>query len=172
MENILHIMRNRLIITSVVLAIIITIVGVYVVNNRYQNARQNSPNESAPASSDQSPQTTPPPASDEAAIDPAVVTFVDAVAAKSVDAVVDSFSADATVIDVTRSFEGREAIRQWAANELVGGSLRVLVASNYQGGQELLVELTPEGASSGFQAEYRFDVRDNKITKLDMQYPD
>jgi hypothetical protein len=132
----------------------------------------NSNNEAVTAPSNQPSQTTPPPASEEGATDPTVAAFVDAIAAKSVDAVVDAFSPDATVIDVTRSFEGHEAIRQWATNELVGGSLRVLEVSNYAGGQELLVEFTPEGSSGGFQAEYRFDVRDNKITRLNMQYPD
>lgn len=137
--------------------------------NSNQNASQNT---NTPSNGQSSQPQKEPQDANRADLNPAVAAFADAIANESVDAVVDAFTADATVIDVSRPFNGHEAIRSWATNELVGGSLRVIEVTNRQGGQDVLVEFTPQGSSSGFQAEYHFDVNGGKITKLNMQYPD
>jgi hypothetical protein len=109
--------------------------------------------------------------SDPAALLAPVRVFVNAVAAKAADEVADSFTEDGVVIDVSRRIEGREAIRQWAANETVTGVLTVLRVVQTDGDrlQRLLVRFAP-GGSGGFEADYTFTVTGHRIAVLDMQY--
>ena len=53
-------------------------------------------------------------------LDPVLAEHIAAVNAFDEDAIVATFADDALVNDVHREFWGREAIRRWAARELVG----------------------------------------------------
>ncbi len=60
-------------------------------------------------------------------LDPVLAEHIAAVNAFDEDAIVATFADDALVNDVYREFWGREAIRRWAARELVGDRVTVAV---------------------------------------------
>jgi len=109
-------------------------------------------------------------ASEPATLHPPVRSFVDAVAAKDADKVADAFTSDGVVIDVSRRIEGHQAIRQWAANELVTGTLAVVRQLCAQGDRQCLLVRFAPGGSGGFEANYTFTISADRITTLDMQY--
>jgi hypothetical protein len=95
--------------------------------------------------------------------------YVDAVNAGNLDALVGAFAPDGQVTDVTRPIRGRDAIRTWADDEVIGGRLQVLSVTAMPGGQDLLVHWAPQG-SSGWRAHYRFTMTATAITRADLQY--
>ncbi|MFI7011948.1 nuclear transport factor 2 family protein [Streptomyces sp. NPDC050145] len=101
-----------------------------------------------------------------AKVDPAARRYVDAVAERDLDSLVDAFHEDGVAIDVGREFRGRDAIRDWAEAEVIGGKLQILKTTPKQGGTTLLVRVDP----GGFEASYEFDVRDGRIARLDLRY--
>ncbi|MZD08644.1 hypothetical protein GTW43_26715 [Streptomyces sp. SID5785] len=103
------------------------------------------------------------------AVDPAAQAYVDAVAHEDLDALVRAFHPDAQLIDVERTFSGRDEIRDWARDEVIGGRLTVLKNTPTRGGTTLLVRFAP-GGHGGFEANYAFDVRDGRIARLNLQY--
>ncbi|PZG00112.1 hypothetical protein C1J01_48315 [Nonomuraea aridisoli] len=101
---------------------------------------------------------------------PAARAYADAVNARDLDALVAAFAPDAEIIDVTRSIRGREAIRRWAGDEVIGGTLRILsIAERRADGQRLLVHWAPAG-SAGRRAHYDFTIGDGLIVRADLQY--
>ncbi|MEU4328997.1 MBL fold metallo-hydrolase [Nonomuraea dietziae] len=99
-----------------------------------------------------------------------VSAYVNAVNGRNLDALAESFAPDAQVIDVGRRIQGRAAIRAWAANEVIGGTLTVIrVAENRPGHQRLLVRFAP-GGTGGFEAYYTFTVNGSSITKAELTY--
>ena len=64
---------------------------------------------------------------DTTTLAPVLAEFIDAVNAFDEDAIAATFADDALVNDVHREFWGREAIRRWAARELVGDRVTVEV---------------------------------------------
>ncbi|MDQ3788170.1 MAG: MBL fold metallo-hydrolase [Actinomycetota bacterium] len=101
---------------------------------------------------------------------PPVNAYVDAVDSGDLDALVAAFAGDAEVVDVGRRIQGRDAIRAWAENEVIGGTLTVLeVVENRPGHQRLLVRFAP-GGTGGFEAYYAFTVNDTAITKAELTY--
>ncbi|OKK11022.1 nuclear transport factor 2 family protein [Streptomyces sp. CB02400] len=108
-------------------------------------------------------------AAGEEEVPSAAQAYVDAVAAEDLDALVDAFHPDARLIDVGREFNGRDEIRDWADNEVIGGRLTVLKNTPKPGGTTLLVRFAP-GGTGGFEANYEFDVRDGRIAELNLQY--
>ncbi len=98
--------------------------------------------------------------------------YVTAVAVKNLDALVACFHGNAIIIEVNRRIEGIGEIRRWAENEVIGGNLEVLELTTRPKGVTMLVKFTPEGWSNGFRAYYRFDFKDKKIIKADLQYAD
>ncbi|MGV9452555.1 nuclear transport factor 2 family protein [Streptomyces sp. NPDC003635] len=104
-------------------------------------------------------------------LDP-VAAYVRAVAAQNLDALVAAFAPDAEVIDVGRSFSGRDAIRGWADREVIGGALSVdAVVESRAGYQKLLVTFAP-GGGEGFAAHYAFTVSGSAVTRADLTYAD
>ncbi|WP_220040503.1 nuclear transport factor 2 family protein, partial [Nonomuraea aridisoli] len=104
------------------------------------------------------------------AVSPAARAYADAVNARDLDALVAAFAPDAEIIDVTRSIRGREAIRRWAGDEVIGGTLRILsIAERRADGQRLLVHWAPAG-SAGRRAHYDFTIGDGLIVRADLQY--
>jgi ketosteroid isomerase-like protein len=95
--------------------------------------------------------------------------YVDAVNSGDLDALVLAFAPDGEVMDVDRPIRGRDAIRAWAANEVMGGRLQVLSVTAMPSGQDLLVHWAPRG-SSGWRARYRFTMTGTAITLADLQY--
>jgi hypothetical protein len=103
---------------------------------------------------------------------PAVQAYVNGVNRNQLERLVTSFAPRATVIDVGRRIVGRAAIRTWAEDEVMGGSLRVIrVAENpwSRRGLTLLVRWSPAG-SEGFLAYYRFVLENRRIAVADLQY--
>lgn len=95
--------------------------------------------------------------------------YVDAVNAGDLEALARAFAPDGEVRDVSRPIRGRDAIRTWAGNEVIGGRLQVLSVTAMPGGQDLLVHWAPAG-SAGWRAHYRFTMTDSEITLADLQY--
>ena len=99
--------------------------------------------------------------------------FRDAVNNAALDALLDCFASRGLIIDVSRRFAGRSAIRTWASNEFIGGRLTIIrrvAKPRNPTGLTLLVRFAP-GGSGGFLAHYRFVTRKGKLVLVDMQYP-
>ncbi|WP_101783612.1 nuclear transport factor 2 family protein [Nonomuraea indica] len=103
------------------------------------------------------------------AVEPTARRYVDAVAAKDLDALVAVFAPDALIVDVTREIRGHDAIRHWAETEVIGGRLTVLGETPRPGGTTLLVRFQPGGVG-GFRASYSFDIAGGLITRAELQY--
>ena len=103
------------------------------------------------------------------AVDPAGQSYVDSVQAEDLDKLVNSFTEDAVVIDVGRRIEGRQKIREWADNEVIGGDIEVLGQTPFDEGETLLVRFSP-GGFFGFKANYKFTYRDGLIAQADLTY--
>jgi hypothetical protein len=100
--------------------------------------------------------------------------FRNAVNNAALEALVNCFAPGGVVVDVSRRFAGRDAIRTWAASEFIGGRLTILrrvVKPRNPAGRTFLVRFAPSG-SGGFLAHYRFVARTGKLTLVEMQYPD
>lgn len=104
------------------------------------------------------------------ALHPAARRYFDAVADEDADAVAAAFAADGLVVDVGREIRGRDAIRAWAADEVVGGDYTVLDHTPHATGTTLLVRFRPGGTGDGFRARYRFDITDGLITRATLEY--
>lgn len=136
-----------------------------------------SPQPTAPARSSQGDTADPAPAdATEARAEPgarllpAARAYVEAVNAGDLDALVAAFDEDGVVIDVTREIRGREAIREWADAEVIGGSLRVDGITPVDAAtQRVRVHWAPAG-STGWAADYTFTVRGDKVVVADLQY--
>ncbi|MEV4064370.1 hypothetical protein [Nonomuraea dietziae] len=96
-----------------------------------------------------------------APLDPAAQRYLDAVAS--------AFATEGLVVDVGREIRGRDAIRQWAANEVIGGVYTLLDHTTRAGGVTMLVRFQPGGVG-GFRANYSFDITDGLITKATLEY--
>jgi hypothetical protein len=100
--------------------------------------------------------------------------FRNAVNNAALTALLNCFAQRAVVIDVSRRFAGKAAIRTWARNEFIGGRLTIIrrvAKPRNPNGLTLLVRFAP-GGSGGFLAHYRFVARNGKLLLVDMQYPD
>jgi hypothetical protein len=100
--------------------------------------------------------------------------FHTAVNNAALDALLNCFAPRGVVVDVSRRFAGRDAIRTWAASELIGGRLTILrraAKPRNPTGRTFLVRFAPSG-SGGFLAHYRFVARNGKLVLVDMQDPD
>ena len=106
---------------------------------------------------------------DRAPANAAARCYVDAVNTEDLDALVCCFAPNGVVVDVSRSIEGPDAIRGWAGNEVMGGSLRVLEEEPRPNGTRLLVHWAPVG-SDGWRAYYAFEVQEGRIVVADLQY--
>jgi hypothetical protein len=115
------------------------------------------------------PQTGSSTADSRGALDPAAQRYLDAVADRDADAVAAAFTPDGLVVDVGREIRGRAAIRQWAANEVIGGVYTLLDHIPRASGVTLLVRFQPGGVG-GFRANYHFDITDGLITKATLEY--
>jgi hypothetical protein len=101
---------------------------------------------------------------------PAASAYVDAVARRDLDALAAAFAPDGVVVDVRRRIEGRDAIREWAVREVIGGSLRVdTVTALGPDAQRVRVHWAPSG-SAGWAADYTFRVGGGEIVEADLQY--
>ncbi|MGA4800734.1 nuclear transport factor 2 family protein [Streptomyces lavendulocolor] len=101
---------------------------------------------------------------------PAVRAYVDAVDDGDADALAAAFHEDGTVTDTGRRFEGRDAIRAWAADEVIGGRVTVLGNTPTGDGSTVLLRFDPEGMLAGFRARYAFTVEDGLIRRVSMSY--
>jgi hypothetical protein len=100
--------------------------------------------------------------------------FRNAVNNAALNALLNCFAPRGVVIDVSRRFAGKAAIRTWARNEFIGGRLTIIrrvARPRNPNGLTLLVRFAPSG-SGGFLAHYRFVTRNGKLVLVDMQYPD
>jgi limonene-1,2-epoxide hydrolase len=105
-------------------------------------------------------------------MNPVVASYLAAVNAHDLDAMVATFAADAYVNDARREINGIEAIRRWAEKEMVGDSVTMeplevvehygttIVRSRYDGTYDK-TNLPAELVMSDY-----FDVRDGKIVSL------
>ncbi|WP_217368980.1 nuclear transport factor 2 family protein [Nonomuraea antri] len=114
-------------------------------------------------------QPLPSPAASRGPLDPAAQRYLDAVAAADADALAAAFAPDGLVVDVGREIRGRDAIRRWAADEVIGGVYTLLDHTPRDGGVSMLVRFQPGGVG-GFRANYHFDITDGLITKATLEY--
>jgi PBP1b-binding outer membrane lipoprotein LpoB len=105
------------------------------------------------------------------ALEPAAQCYFDAVNTQDLEALTACFAADATIIDVSREIAGVDAIRTWAENEVIGGTLELIeVAETTEQSVRLLVQWAPAG-SDGWQAYYTFEWNEEgQLIRADLQY--
>lgn len=114
--------------------------------------------------------TSPSAASSTADVLPAARAYVDAVNRADLDALVAAFAPDGQILDVSRRITGQDAIRRWADNEVIGGTLRVDgVTAIAPDTQRLRVHWAPSG-SDGWAADYTFTIRGDRVVLADLQY--
>ncbi|AKN72663.1 hypothetical protein QR97_25420 [Streptomyces sp. PBH53] len=126
------------------------------------------------------PRTTPPvappaspsasPAGSHRLLHPAARRCLDAVADRDAAGVAAAFAPDGLVVDAAREIRGRDAIRRWAAAEVIGGAYALLDHTPRPGGTTLLVRFRPGGTGGGFRARYRLDLTDGLITRATLEY--
>jgi hypothetical protein len=123
-----------------------------------------------PSQSSTPPQSQSQPQTQTQPLLPAASAYVEAVARRDVDVLAAAFAEDGVVVDVRRRIEGRAAIREWAAREVIGGSLRVdgITPLGPQA-QRVRVHWAPSG-SGGWAADYTFTVVGDAIAEADLQY--
>ncbi|MEQ4720996.1 nuclear transport factor 2 family protein [Nonomuraea sp. B19D2] len=114
-------------------------------------------------------QPLPSPTASRGPLDPAAQRYLNAVAAEDADALAAAFAPDGLVIDVGREIRGRDAIRQWAAGEVIGGVYTLLDHTPRAGGVTMLVRFQPGGVGD-FRANYHFDITDGLITRATLEY--
>ncbi|MDI3418518.1 nuclear transport factor 2 family protein [Streptomyces luteolus] len=102
-------------------------------------------------------------------LQPAVRTYVDAVNSKDVDRLVGAFHPEGEAGDTGRSFHGREEIRDWASDEVIGGELTVLAHTPAENGSNVLVRFA-NGGLGAFRAHYEFALKDGLIHRVSMSY--
>ncbi len=100
----------------------------------------------------------------------AVACYFDMVAAKDLEKFSACFDVNAVIIDVSREIKGREAIRVWAKNEVIGGKYTILEVKEIKDGASILLRFAPNGVGDGFRARYVVTWKNNKIVKMDLQY--
>jgi len=100
----------------------------------------------------------------------ALQAYFDGVASGDLDEAVSGFAVDSVIIDVDRSIEGAQAIREWAADEVLGGVYDILEVTERPGGVRVLLTFRPKGWKTGFRARYDVDVQGDVIVRMDLQY--
>lgn len=100
----------------------------------------------------------------------AIPCYERATNAKDIDAYINCFAEDAVMVDVSRTFEGREAIRSWAMREVIGSGETFRHRS--------ILEATDGYAKTEVgwlnwvvHYSYWWDA-DGKITRMSLQYAD
>ncbi|GAA2202086.1 nuclear transport factor 2 family protein [Streptomyces bangladeshensis] len=110
------------------------------------------------------------PAGSHRPLHPAARRYLDTVADRDAAGVAAAFAPDGLVVDVGREIRGRDAIRRWAAAEVIGGAYTLLDRTPHPGGTTLLVRFRPGGTGDGFRARYRLDLTDGLITRATLEY--
>lgn len=95
--------------------------------------------------------------------------YVEAVNAADLEGIVAAFHPTGQILDVGRLIDGPEAIRSWAANEVVGGRLDVQNCTRNPDGVTLRVRFAP-GGIGGFLADYRLIEREGRIGRAELTY--
>lgn len=97
--------------------------------------------------------------------------YFSAVAQNDRKALSDLYTEKAKILEVNRTIRGKKAIMRWADNEVFGGKytiVRIIAANDTQA--ELIVEFVPKGATSGFRANYKFQLTGKQISYMNLQY--
>ncbi len=100
----------------------------------------------------------------------AAACYFDTIAAKNLGKFAACFDTNAVIIDVTREIRGRDAIKTWAKNEVVGGRYTILEVKEIKNEASILLRFSPNGVGEGFRARYVVTWKNNKIIKMDLQY--
>jgi hypothetical protein len=96
--------------------------------------------------------------------------YINGVNNNNLDSVTNSFAFDGVLLDVTRRIKSRAAIRKWANNEVMGGSLRTIeIHQETSSKVRLVVYWAPRG-SNGWKGWYTFEYANGFITPTDLQY--
>ena len=103
---------------------------------------------------------------------PVIAEYVAAVNASDLERIIATFAPTALVNDVRREFVGIDAIRRWAAKEIVGDRVTMEVVEVSPRGSETVVRARFDGQydKTGLPPELilttYFSVRDEKITTM------
>ena len=98
--------------------------------------------------------------------------YFTAVSSSDANALTNCFQSDAEIIDVSRKIAGIKEILMWAEREVFGGRYEILdIVTQSDYSIKLLIRFVPPGYSGdGFKAHYRFDFKDGKIQRMNLQY--
>ncbi|WP_375749101.1 hypothetical protein [Vibrio sp. HN007] len=100
----------------------------------------------------------------------AIDCYQNSTQSRDIDAYMACFTEDAVMVDVSRTFKGKEAIRRWALNEVI--------PSGDSFSHKEILDSAPDYAKtlvkwSAWRAHYYYWWNDEgKITKMSLQYAD
>jgi hypothetical protein len=95
--------------------------------------------------------------------------YFEAVASQDSEALANCFSPEAVVIDVHRQIAGRQRIREWAEDEVLGGSYNIIAWNDDGDAVSLLLTFAPR-EEKPFRARYEFQVQGEHIVAASLQY--
>jgi hypothetical protein len=106
----------------------------------------------------------------ELKLPPEIDCYVAGVKSEDLERVLGCFAEGAVVIDVTRRFEGIEAIRGWAGRELIGGRVTIISVEPQNPNLYRCLVTWSAGGTSAFRAWYIFEVEGGRILSLQFEY--
>jgi hypothetical protein len=96
--------------------------------------------------------------------------YFDAVDAQDAAAIASCFAESGEIIDVGRRIAGREAIADWARNEVVGGRYSIEEVQPILAGVAITLRFAPSGRGNSFRAIYGVRFEDGRIIKMRLRY--
>jgi SnoaL-like domain len=96
-------------------------------------------------------------------------SYFEAVASQDSEALANCFAAEAVIIDVHRQIAGRQKIRKWGQNEVLGGKYNIIEWHGDGDAVQLLLTFAPRDEEP-FRARYEFKIQDEQIVTASLQY--
>ncbi|NAS26857.1 nuclear transport factor 2 family protein [Herbidospora sp. NEAU-GS84] len=99
---------------------------------------------------------------------PAIQQMIDATNRGDGDALLGAFAEDAVVNVFGRTFEGRDRIAEWNAQELIGAHTEIVVTGARTTGESTTVAVTVSGEGYNGPGTLTFRTHDTLIDRLDV----
>jgi hypothetical protein len=102
-------------------------------------------------------------------VPPPVQRMIDATNAGDHDAFVAAFAPDAVLVDWGKVFEGADGIAAWDESDNIGRRARFAVAGVAQEADTWVVTLDVSGGGFNGTSDFRFDLADGLISRMEIQ---
>jgi hypothetical protein len=99
----------------------------------------------------------------------AIRCYFEAVKANNGEELANCFTEDGVIVDVDRAIAGRRRIREWAQDEVLGGTYNFIDLSGDDQTVSLLLSFAPRDEEP-FRARYEFKIQNGQIFTANLQY--